>query len=129
MAGQCGFDPPGAMASSPLSHQTPRAMLPAASAAVSMSSSTTTCSPVPPGRESMPPAGAIYLLIDIGATGLDSYDFARRLLAEQNVSTAPGSTFGQHSAGQIRISLASSEDNIREGLRRICAFINGFRGS
>ena len=75
------------------------------------------------------PGGAIYLLIDIGATGLDSYDFARRLLAEQSVSTAPGSTFGQHSAGQIRISLASSEDNIREGLRRICAFINGFRGS
>ena len=69
------------------------------------------------------PGGAFYLLIDINASGMDSYDFAKTLLAEQSVAVAPGGTFGKNSDQQIRISLASSEENIREGVRRICQFI------
>ncbi len=69
------------------------------------------------------PGGAFYLLIDIGSTGMDSYDFARQLLADQSVAVAPGGTFGRQSQQQIRISFASSPGNIREGVERICKFI------
>ena len=70
------------------------------------------------------PGGAFYLLIDISSTGMDSYDFAKTLLADQSVAVAPGGTFGRQAERQIRISLASSEDNIREGVQRICKFIH-----
>ena len=69
------------------------------------------------------PGGAFYLLVDISATGMDSRDFALRLLEEKKVAVAPGNTFGQVSRGHVRISIASSEENIREGLGRLCAMI------
>ena len=69
------------------------------------------------------PGGAFYLLIDISSTGMDSRDFALALLQEKRVAVAPGNTFGRMCADHIRISIASTEDNVREGLKRICAFI------
>jgi len=69
------------------------------------------------------PGGAFYLLVDISATGMDSRDFTVQLLKEKRVAVAPGSTFGQVSGGHVRISIASSEENIREGLTRLCTMI------
>lgn len=69
------------------------------------------------------PGGAFYLLIDIGATGMAARDFTIELLREKRVAVAPGSTFGQVSKGHVRISIASSDENIREGVKRICEFI------
>ena len=50
-------------------------------------------------------------------------DFALELLKEKKVAVAPGNTFGEMCRDHIRISIASSEENIREGLGRICAMI------
>ena len=69
------------------------------------------------------PGGAFYLLVDISSTGIDSRDFALALLEEKKVAVAPGSTFGEMCRDHVRISIASSEENIREGLRRICEMI------
>ncbi len=69
------------------------------------------------------PGGAFYLLVDISSTGIDSRDFALALLEEKKVAVAPGSTFGKMCRDHVRISIASSEENIREGLRRICEMI------
>ncbi|MCC7261349.1 MAG: pyridoxal phosphate-dependent aminotransferase [Candidatus Latescibacteria bacterium] len=69
------------------------------------------------------PGGAFYLLIDISATGLSSRDFMARLLQEKKVAVAPGSTFGEISKNHVRISIASAEENIREGVKRICELI------
>lgn len=69
------------------------------------------------------PGGAFYLLVDISSTGMDSRDFALALLEEKKVAVAPGSTFGEMCRDHVRISIASSEENIREGLRRICEMI------
>ena len=69
------------------------------------------------------PGGAFYLLIDISSTGMDSRDFTVQLLKEKRVAVAPGSTFGEVSRGHIRISIASSDENIREGLERLCEMI------
>ncbi|MFT5090561.1 MAG: aspartate/methionine/tyrosine aminotransferase, partial [Planctomycetota bacterium] len=69
------------------------------------------------------PGGAIYLLIDISASGLGSSDFSMRLLKEKRVAVAPGSTFGNMCADHVRISIASSDDNIRSGVSAICQLV------
>jgi aspartate aminotransferase/aminotransferase len=69
------------------------------------------------------PGGAFYLLVDISATRMDSRDFAVQLLRQKRVAVAPGGTFGQVSAGHIRISIASPIDKVREGVRRICEMV------
>jgi aspartate/methionine/tyrosine aminotransferase len=73
------------------------------------------------------PSGAFYVMIDISSTGMDSYDFARTVLAEQKVSCAPGGTFGPESGGYIRVSLATAEEDLVEGVTRICNFIESKR--
>lgn len=75
------------------------------------------------GLDRYSPGGAFYLLVDISSTGMDSHDFALELLKEKKVAVAPGNTFGEICRDHIRISIASSEENIREGLGRICAMI------
>ncbi|MEI8189888.1 MAG: aminotransferase class I/II-fold pyridoxal phosphate-dependent enzyme, partial [candidate division NC10 bacterium] len=69
------------------------------------------------------PQGAFYLLIDIGACGMDSSQFARDLLAHQKVAVAPGSTFGPRGDRYIRISTSVDEATLRQGVERLCAFI------
>ncbi len=67
------------------------------------------------------PGGAFYLLVDISASGMESLDFCHELIREHKVAVAPGSTFGKICADHVRISIASPDENIREGLQRICA--------
>ena len=69
------------------------------------------------------PGGAFYLLIDISSTGMDSRDFALKLIADKKVAVAPGNTFGQMCRNHVRISIASTEENLREGLKRLCEMI------
>ena len=69
------------------------------------------------------PGGAFYLLVDISTTGMDSRDFSLQLLEEKKVAVAPGNTFGAMCSDHIRISIASTTENIREGLHRICTMI------
>lgn len=68
------------------------------------------------------PEGAFYLLVSLGA-GVDSHDFTMALLRDYGVAVAPGATFGSETSEQIRLSLASSDEDVREGMTRICAAI------
>ena len=76
------------------------------------------------GRYQYTPGGAFYVLVDISAAAMDSRDFAVRLLGEKRVAVAPGSTFGTLSAGAVRVSVASRDEDVREGVERICDFID-----
>jgi aspartate aminotransferase len=66
------------------------------------------------------PEGAFYVLADVSAADADSMRFAKRLLADRGVAVAPGTAFGQVAAGAVRISLASSDEDLREGVGRLC---------
>ncbi len=44
------------------------------------------------------------------------------LLEEEQVAAAPGSTFGDVAEGMLRISLATADDDLREGCERIVRF-------
>ena len=65
------------------------------------------------------PRGTFYIMADIARSGLDSYEFARRLLVERGVAVAPGATFGDEATAAVRLSLASPPETIVEGIRRI----------
>lgn len=72
------------------------------------------------------PVGAFYCFIDISNLFNDkiknSIDFAAKLLEEKNVVVIPGSAFGKDS--YIRLSYATSDENILKGLKRIKDFVN-----
>lgn len=69
------------------------------------------------------PKGAFYMFPNITGTGLSSEEFSNRLLDEKHVVTVPGTGFGSNGEGFIRLSYATSEANIREGLKRIQEFV------
>ena len=69
------------------------------------------------------PQGAFYLFPSIKNTGLSSMDFSRKLLAEEKVAVVPGTAFGPNAEGYIRISYASSLDNLKEALVRLKRFL------
>jgi aspartate/methionine/tyrosine aminotransferase len=69
------------------------------------------------------PTGAFYCMADISRSHLNAHDFAFKLLRERGVSVAPGSAFGEVAAGAVRISLASSDTDLREGVGRLAEFV------
>lgn len=69
------------------------------------------------------PSGAFYVMVDVAAAGQDSFAVARAILAEEKVAVAPGEAFGTGGTGLVRVSLASSDEAVREGLERIARFL------
>jgi aspartate aminotransferase len=65
--------------------------------------------------------GAFYLFPNISNTGMKSAEFCERLLAEAKVAAVPGIAFG--SDDYIRISYATSMDNIEKALARLAQFV------
>jgi aspartate aminotransferase len=63
------------------------------------------------------PRGTFYLMFPL-ASGVDSRRAAIDLVAN-GVSTAPGTAFGQVAADHLRLSLASDEAALREGVKRL----------
>jgi aspartate/methionine/tyrosine aminotransferase len=65
------------------------------------------------------PRGAFYILADVSATGEDSVALARSLVVDHGVAMAPGATFGPGGANAVRLSLASPETVIEQGVERL----------
>jgi arginine:pyruvate transaminase len=65
------------------------------------------------------PEGGMFVMVDVRKTGLSGEAFARRLLAEHNVVTMPGESFGACGAGHLRVSLTVGKDQIAEAAKRI----------
>lgn len=75
------------------------------------------------GLHAEKPNGAFYIFPSIKHIGMNSFDFATKLLHEGGVAVVPGSTFTPMGEGYIRISYAYSMDVLEEGLNRIEKFI------
>jgi len=74
------------------------------------------------GLRARKPKASLYLWPKVPA-GITSADFAARLLAEAGVSVTPGTVFGQHGEGYVRISLGQATDRIREAMDRLIDFM------
>jgi aspartate/methionine/tyrosine aminotransferase len=69
------------------------------------------------------PDGAFYLWVDTSTDGRDSSQLARDLLAAERVAVAPGLAFGPAGRHRVRLSLASADDDLLEGCRRLARFL------
>ena len=63
------------------------------------------------------PGGAFYLFCNIASSGLNSVDFAQRLLDAKKVAVIPGGPFGHDD--YIRISFATDLKTLNEGVDRM----------
>ena len=75
------------------------------------------------GIECAKPKGAFYAFANISSFKLSSQELAATLLQKAKVATIPGSAFGSSGEGYLRISFATSQEKIVEGLDRIGKFV------
>lgn len=66
------------------------------------------------------PSGAFYFFVNIMKIDEDSNRFCKKLLEYKKIATVPGVAFGMD--GYVRISFASSEQDLREGLGKFNEF-------
>ena len=75
------------------------------------------------GLSCIKPEGAFYLFADVKATGMDGESFAKYLLETAGVAVVPGTAFGNRATHEIRISYATSLDNLKKAMvniRNVC---------
>ncbi|MGB1179977.1 MAG: pyridoxal phosphate-dependent aminotransferase, partial [Lentibacter algarum] len=68
------------------------------------------------------PSGAMYLMLDIRATGLSGDDFADKLLMERHIAVMPGESFGDAAAGHVRIAMTIPDAPFEAAIKEIAAF-------
>jgi (5-formylfuran-3-yl)methyl phosphate transaminase len=69
------------------------------------------------------PAGAFYILANARHVAADSLRLAYEILEQSHVALTPGVAFGRNAEGYLRFSYSASVERIREGLRRLAAFL------
>jgi aspartate aminotransferase len=67
------------------------------------------------------PEGAFYLFVDISSFETNCLDFCKNILQEKGIALVPGVGFG--SSGYFRMSYATSDENIKNGIAKIKNFI------
>jgi aspartate/methionine/tyrosine aminotransferase len=75
-----------------------------------------------PGVSCRSPRGAFYVFPNVkklGDLGHPSSEIADRLMQEAGVAVLPGTAFGEHGEGYLRLSYANSEANLRKALDRM----------
>ena len=72
------------------------------------------------GFQFAPPDGAFYIFMN---TGIDGDEFSRRFLEEYYVAVTPGSGFGKSYNSWVRLSYATSTENIIEMISRFEEFL------
>jgi aminotransferase len=69
------------------------------------------------------PEGAFYVFPSIKKFSKSSLEFATDLLNKKKVALVPGVAFGDSTEGFVRISYASSYENLKEALLRIESYL------
>lgn len=70
------------------------------------------------------PTGAFYTMVDISGSRMSDIDFVSRMITERRVAVVPGSAFGPASGNVVRVSLASSESDLQNGVERLASAIS-----
>lgn len=70
----------------------------------------------------IPAQGAMYLMLDIRATGLSGDAFANALLDEARIAVMPGESFGQAAAGHVRVAMTITDAAFATALQTLCDF-------
>jgi aspartate aminotransferase len=75
------------------------------------------------GLNLAPAEGAFYGFVDIRATGLDSTTFAANALEQAHVAVVPGVAFGEAGEGHVRLSFATSDENLTKAIDRLGSYL------
>ena len=76
-----------------------------------------------PGISCAYPKGTFYAFANIKELGISSDELCNRLMDEAGVVVVPGTAFGAGGEGFMRLSFATSDEDITEGLNRINSFV------
>ena len=82
------------------------------------------------GFECHMPQGAFYAFPRVAGRvrGMSSLEFAKDLLEKEKVALVPGNAFGASCADHVRISYASSYDNLKEAVARMRRYLEKYHG-
>jgi aspartate/methionine/tyrosine aminotransferase len=69
------------------------------------------------------PDAGFFSFLNISGLDIDSNTFCSRLIEETGVATTPGIAFGKLWDDHIRISFATSDENLENGLNQMRDFI------
>jgi aspartate aminotransferase len=70
-----------------------------------------------------PPEGTFYGWLDVSGSGMDGKEAARRILKDARVGVMPGYLFGEQGKNHIRISFATSDAVVEEGMVKLCSVL------
>ncbi|MFT6076364.1 MAG: arginine:pyruvate transaminase [Yoonia sp.] len=70
----------------------------------------------------VPAQGAMYVMLDVRATGMDGESFANALLDSEHIAVMPGESFGQAAAGHVRIAMTIDDARYLDALTRLIGF-------
>ena len=76
----------------------------------------------------IPAQGAMYLMLDVRATGLSGEAFANGLLDECQIAVMPGESFGTSAAGHIRVAMTIEDGAFAKALKDLCGFAEKHAG-
>ncbi len=68
----------------------------------------------------VPAQGAMYLMLDVRATGLDGEGFANSLLDAHRIAVMPGNSFGAAAADHVRVAMTIEDAAFADALQRLC---------
>lgn len=75
----------------------------------------------------IPSGGAMYLFLDIRATGMSGIAFANALLDDRGIAVMPGESFGASSAGHVRVAMTVDDAAFDRALHALVAFAESHR--
>ncbi len=70
----------------------------------------------------VPAQGAMYLMLDIRATGCSGEEFANALLDAHAIAVMPGESFGSAAAGHIRVAMTIDDSSFASALKTLVDF-------
>ncbi|WP_400088635.1 pyridoxal phosphate-dependent aminotransferase [Yoonia sp. R78084] len=73
----------------------------------------------------VPAQGAMYVMLDLRATGMSGEDFANALLDAEHIAVMPGESFGAAAAGHVRVAMTIADDQYVDALNRLIRFASG----
>lgn len=73
----------------------------------------------------IPAQGAMYVMLDVRATGMDGEAFANALLDQHRIAVMPGESFGASAAGHVRVAMTVDDARFAAALTTLVGFAAG----
>jgi arginine:pyruvate transaminase len=73
----------------------------------------------------IPAQGAMYLMLDLRATGMTGLEFAYALLDAHHIAVMPGESFGVAAGGHVRVAMTIEDSAFAEAIKTLCDFTEG----